>query len=158
MGCCRELEAPQELGRGLMPKDQNKRLPALSSVPRPWLCELHAHLFAPSSSFTLVLGPYSGWNCSHCFTPRQWLGFSMLPPVPSPRVKSPPWIMKSLITRWNLLPLKPNPFWGCGGKTGSEVKGQTRALWPQCCPRAPSRTQAEAGEAQGPSPLQWPRP
>jgi len=27
------------------------------------------------------------------------------PPVPSPRVKSPPWIMKSLITRWNLLPL-----------------------------------------------------
>lgn len=26
-----------------------------------------------------------------------------LPPVPSPRVKSPPWIMKSLMTRWNLL-------------------------------------------------------
>ena len=28
-----------------------------------------------------------------------------LPPVPSPRVKSPPCIMKSLITRWNVLPL-----------------------------------------------------
>lgn len=25
--------------------------------------------------------------------------------MPSPRVKSPPWIIKSLITRWNLLPL-----------------------------------------------------
>ena len=28
-----------------------------------------------------------------------------LPPVPSPLVKSPPWIIKSLITLWNLLPL-----------------------------------------------------
>ena len=31
--------------------------------------------------------------------------YSSLPPVPSPRVKSPPCIMKSLMTRWNLLPL-----------------------------------------------------
>ena len=29
----------------------------------------------------------------------------LLPPLPSPAVKSPPWIMKSLMTRWNLLPL-----------------------------------------------------
>ncbi len=29
-----------------------------------------------------------------------------LPPVPSPRVKSPPWIMKLGITLWNLLPWK----------------------------------------------------
>lgn len=35
---------------------------------------------------------------------------SMLPPDPSPAVKSPPWIMKSLITRWNLLPLYPYPL------------------------------------------------
>ncbi len=36
-----------------------------------------------------------------------------MPPVPSPRVKSPPWIMKSFITRWNLLPLYVNfsPSW-----------------------------------------------
>lgn len=27
------------------------------------------------------------------------------PPVPSPRVKSPPWIMKRLMTRWNTEPL-----------------------------------------------------
>ena len=33
------------------------------------------------------------------------------PPVPSPLVKSPPWIMKSLMHRWNLLFLYPNPFW-----------------------------------------------
>lgn len=32
------------------------------------------------------------------------------PPVPSPRVKSPPWHMNCGITRWNLLPLYPNPF------------------------------------------------
>lgn len=114
--------------------------PALSSSPSPCLCELHAHLFPPSSSSTLAPGTALQWlelNC--CLTPRQGLGSATLPPVPSPRVKSPPWIMKSLITRWNLLPLKPNPFWGCGGRTRSEAKGQTRALWPQPCPRAPSR-------------------
>merc|ERR1711920_188479 len=32
------------------------------------------------------------------------------PPVPSPLVKSPPWIMNDLITRWNLDPLYPKPF------------------------------------------------
>eukprot|EP00929_Paragymnodinium_shiwhaense_P103025 TRINITY_DN662_c1_g1_i1.p2 TRINITY_DN662_c1_g1~~TRINITY_DN662_c1_g1_i1.p2 ORF type:complete len:102 (-),score=17.35 TRINITY_DN662_c1_g1_i1:25-330(-) len=39
------------------------------------------------------------------------------PPVPLPRVKSPPWHMKLLITRWKALPLKcrglperPMPF------------------------------------------------
>ena len=30
---------------------------------------------------------------------------AILPPVPSPLVKSPPWIIKSLMTLWNLLPL-----------------------------------------------------
>ena len=32
------------------------------------------------------------------------------PPVPSPLVKSPPWINKFLMTAWNLLPLYPKPF------------------------------------------------
>lgn len=40
------------------------------------------------------------------------------PPVPSPLVKSPPWIMKSLMTLWNLLPLYPSPwgFWASSMK------------------------------------------
>ena len=33
-----------------------------------------------------------------------------LPPVPSPRVKSPPWIMKFGMIRWNLLPWNAS-FW-----------------------------------------------
>ncbi len=46
----------------------------------------------------------------------QWYYIKMynnLPPVPSPLVKSPPWIMKSGITLWNLEPLYPSPsgFW-----------------------------------------------
>lgn len=36
-------------------------------------------------------------------------GGDKLPPVPSPLVKSPPWIIKSLMTLWNLLPLYPSP-------------------------------------------------
>ena len=32
-----------------------------------------------------------------------WVSFP--PPVPSPTVKSPPWIMKSLMTLWNFVPL-----------------------------------------------------
>eukprot|EP01084_Bolivina_argentea_P125046 221586_1 len=32
------------------------------------------------------------------------------PPVPSPRVKSPPWIMKLGITLWKALSAYPNPF------------------------------------------------
>ena len=48
-------------------------------------------------------------NCIARASTKTWTKLSCLPPVPSPRVKSPPWIMKSLITRWNLLPLYP-PF------------------------------------------------
>lgn len=40
------------------------------------------------------------------FSCKKWIiSITTYPPVPSPAVKSPPWIMKSLMTRWNLLPL-----------------------------------------------------
>ena len=63
----------------------------------PRLPETHAPLSAALGS--LAIPP---WGCSETPLCPEDL---RLPPVPSPRVKSPPWIMKSLITRWNLLSL-----------------------------------------------------
>lgn len=49
--------------------------------------------------------PRQAWHPANCYLDALFeVDLLDLPPVPSPLVKSPPWIMKFLMTRWKVDP------------------------------------------------------
>ena len=60
--------------------------------------------------------------------------------LPSPLVKSPPWSIKSLITRWNFDPLYPSPFGFLASSTkfstvfGTELPNRPISIRPASSP------------------------
>lgn len=84
-------------------------LPSSQGVSEPVMKNWDPLLLGPELAMLTTPGPE--WRSAK-FSSANFAPYMDSPPVPLPRTKSPPWIMKLGMTRWKVDPLNHKFFWG----------------------------------------------